>query len=91
MRIENWSLVSRRLGTYVAPELARVSIQGRVFGHPRFDEGEEITTSYLEAVSGCEVTTHSGSIYWLGSPSDEYTEWCRENRCRLTPDEPIRL
>jgi len=90
-RIENWSLKGNNGGPYDPPETRRFKVSGRVFGNPKFDEGERITTSHIEAVSGIEVSTHSGSVYQLGRPSDEYLEWCREEGCHVpTPDEPIK-
>lgn len=91
-RIENWSLVGGELRQYDPPELTRFSIAGQVFGNPKFDEGKRITTSAIVAISGCEVETHSGSIYQLGKPSDDYMLWCQENGYHIpTPDEPIKL
>ncbi len=91
MWIENWSLKGSGGGPYDPPETRRYTVSGQVFGNPKFNDGERITTSYLVAVSGCEVETHSGSVYRLGRLSDEYMEWCRENGCHIpTPDKPIK-
>ncbi len=90
MRIENWSLSD--WGPYDLPENQRFKVSGQVFGNPKFFDGDRITTSFLVAVSGCEVSTYSGSVYRLGKPSDDYMEWCRENGCHVpTPDQPIKL
>jgi len=90
-RIENWSLKESGGGPYDPPETRRFKVSGQVFGNPKFDEGKRITTSYIEAVSGIEVSTHSGSVYQLGSPDPDYMLWCRENGCHIpTPNEPIK-
>lgn len=90
MHIENWSLKSNQ-GLYNAPETRRFQILGQVFGHPKYHDGEVITTSYIFAINGCEIETHSGSIYRLGSPDPNYMLWCQENGCHIpTPDEPIK-
>ena len=92
MRIENWYLGGNQQGLYSAPETRRNTISGQVFGNQKFHDGKWITTSWIVAISGCEIETVSGSVYQLGSPDGQYMEWCRENGCHIpTPDEPIKL
>ena len=91
MRIENWSLVGCQRGQYDAPETQRFQVSGQVFGSLKHYEGKRITTSFLVALNGCDITTFSGSVYQLGRPDEKYVEWCQENGCHVpTEEEPIK-
>ena len=91
-RIENWSTTGGG-SPYDAPELQRISIQGKVYGHPgRFEDGHPIRTSDIVKVVGSEVHTHSGSVYTLGEPSPAFVQYCIHNGCHVpTPEQPIKL
>ena len=92
-RLSNWSLDSDG-SLYDAPECRRIFLRGAVFGHPnpRFEEGKRISTSHIKKIDGCQVTTHSGSVYTLTYPNPDYVKWCQENGHHIpTPEEPIKL
>ena len=89
MRIENWSVVASR-DPYAAPECQVRRLSGKVFGHPRFADGVQCTTSRIKKVNGNQVTTRNGSVYTLGEPAASFVEWCREKGCHVpTPKTPI--
>lgn len=47
----------------------RLQLIGRISGHSSFRDGEEVATSQMVAgnlASGFEITTNSGSRYFLG-------------------------
>lgn len=69
-RLEEWALVYKN--PYIAPELQKQCLSGRVFGHLRFEDGTEIVTSPIERLEGDFVITKSGSCYWLGKASKDY-------------------
>lgn len=73
MRLENWSIVL--VGdVYTPPEMRKQCLNGQVYGNPRFDDGDDITTSSIKItpmVNGC-VFTASGSMYELGTVSPAY-------------------
>ena len=63
-KLENWSVAGNRL-------------VGRVYGHPRYDEGEEVITSPIKEMNlqtGVAVTT--SRTYDLGHSQvkEEYTD-----------------
>jgi hypothetical protein len=90
--LHNWSVRANTLGPYDPPETRRITVSGAVFHSLKFQDGERITTSYIVGVSGVEINTHSGSVYRLGTPNEDYMDWCRENGCHVpTPEEPIKL
>jgi len=73
MHIENWFVtVGNDVTPYTAPEMMSKSLHGNVYGHPLFDDGEEITTSSIEGAQGGRVRTRSGSVYELGDPHPDY-------------------
>lgn len=75
MRIENWSVVFNNTGNpYTAPELITSSIMGKVYNHPKYEDGHGIITSRIEKVENGILTTHSGSQYKLGKINPLYLE-----------------
>jgi len=73
MRIEDWAVVTPVLDPYAAPETQPHSLSGKVFNHPRFEDGQDITTSSIvgKTTEG-EVLTTSGSSYELGRINPQY-------------------
>ena len=75
LRIECWGIVPNG-DVYTAPERQSFSLKGFVFNHPRFPDGDDITTSAIKSVSGTIeevlVYTTSGSVYKLGDPDPRY-------------------
>lgn len=71
MIIENWFILSN-YSPYQAPELRSCQLHGFVFGHPRFENGAEVTTSEIRGIFKDLIVTKSGSKYTLGNPSVEY-------------------
>jgi hypothetical protein len=64
MRLENW---------YITIWGTHSTAHGDVYGHPTFNDGEHIRTSYLRQYSLKEgkVTTKN-STYLLGKPASEF-------------------
>lgn len=91
MRLEDWAVVVKA-DRYTPPEVMRECLSGKVFGHYKYPDGDEITTSYIVKVEGRRITTYSGSVYLLGQPSVGYVQWCMENGVAPpSEEEPIRL
>jgi len=66
--LEQWSIISdARL-----PHLTEV--QGVVYNHPVFSDGDYITTSPIKLAKGRMIVT-SDLIYELGTIDPEYKEW----------------
>lgn len=72
MRIEEWSICANPADAYVPPELRTKTLHGKVFGHPRFEDGHEVTTSAICGVKDGQIVTTSGSLYELGEPDAKY-------------------
>ena len=72
--IENWSLVRRYSSPYQAPEQVAQCLHGVVSGHPKFKDGETITTSRVVSVNyeTETVKTVTGSLYYLGAVDPAY-------------------
>ena len=82
VRLENWSYGEDPYenSPYMAPELRRKVLHGEVYGHPRFKDGAEVTTSRVVEMNPIEKTavTSSGTHYQLGKPDPEYAEEMRK-------------
>lgn len=85
LKIEDWAIVFvPPHDYYMAPELQKRSLNGRVFGHPKFPNGHWVTTSDIVGVTEYdEILTKSGSTYELGEAREEYE--------KLFPDAKQRL
>jgi hypothetical protein len=71
IKLENWSIVTQN--PYSPPEFG-LSFHGNCYGHPRFDDGEPITTSPIVSFDNGVFGTLSGSKYELGTVSVDYLE-----------------
>jgi hypothetical protein len=70
--IEDWAVVEV-YDPYMPPETRRKSLNGAVYGHPRFPDGKYVTTSSIVGKNDKnEVVTFSGSSYELGDVRWEY-------------------
>ncbi len=77
VRLENWHVAVRPSDPYTAPELRATCLSGEVYGHPRFEDGDRITTSPVRSVEGRRAETNN-TTYRLGKVSEQYRDWCRE-------------
>jgi len=84
--LDNWSTTSN---PYQAPEIRKTYLQGEVFGHPNFQEGDKVYTSHIVQSEGRWIKTSSGSEYILGQPHPNYITWCEDHNITLNPDNPI--
>jgi len=92
-KLEDWSAEGRQ-NLWSAPELQRISIVGRVYGHPdqeTFPDGDRICTSYVKNVDGRIITTHSGSTYELGEIAPEYEQWITNQGYTYNYENPIKV
>lgn len=69
IRLKNWSVFASNDNGFTDPELFVYQLQGNVYGHPRFNDGDPVNTSTIEDIKDCgnhkEVKTRSGSVYCL--------------------------
>lgn len=69
MRLKNWSMYTTRTSDFMAPELGIPHLQGDVYGHPRFEDGDSINTSRIIEIQDKGeyklAITRSGSEYEL--------------------------
>ena len=69
MKLKNYSVTSDVDGRFIAPELMHYHLQGNVYGHPRFDDGDPVTTSRIIEINDKGdykvAITRSGSVYEL--------------------------
>lgn len=69
MRLKNWSIYVSGDNGFTAPELLHYHLQGDVYGHPRFNDGDPVHTSRIVQIKDMgdhkEVITRSGSRYQI--------------------------
>ena len=94
-RLENWRF-TKSPDPYLAPELNRPRLVGKVFGHPessrsdgRRRDGQVITTSPVVGITDGFAITRSGSRYQLGAPDPEYVAWMVERYPGWDPARPL--
>lgn len=89
VRIEDWSVFVA--DPWKAPEINKTCLQGKVYGHPRFDDGHSVKTGDIAAVNGRVVTTKNGTVYELGEINPEYREWLDTNGYVYDHENPIAI
>jgi hypothetical protein len=91
-RLEKWSCCfTDAENPYLAPECRTIRLQGKVYGHPSFDDGSDVVTSRIVKTEGRTITTYSGSVYVLGEVEPGYREWLAKNRPNWDPENPITM
>jgi hypothetical protein len=92
-RLEQWSV---QAPPFSAPELGRAYLCGvcperAIEINPNHDPMREIVTSRIVKSEGRRVTTKSGRVYELGSPSPAYVEAMREIGRTIDEDNPVKV
>lgn len=95
VRLEEWSVVYPAGSLYQPNEILTVSLRGRAYGHPRFEDGDVIETS---TVTGSSVPTPDGHVvptrsrqYLLGAPSQDWLEWMVRHGIPFDPEQPVKF
>jgi len=81
--LENWSVVTNNSDPYTPPECRTQHLHGLVFGHPRFKDGLDVTTSEIINIEDGAIRTRSGSLYHLGRVEPAYEKAYPNARKRL--------
>ncbi len=93
--LKDWWVKVREEDFYLAPEcVTRRHLCGKVFGHPRYEDGKIVATSDIQKVAGKQITTRSGSVYLIdGPPNDDYITWMAKNDIdyKYDPENPIKV
>lgn len=91
-KLEDWEMFVI-CNPYVAPESQIIQLSGRVYEHPKFEDGEKIVTSmvvYFNIEEG-RARTRSGSKYTLCKPSMKWVEWLKKNGYEKHIDDLLKL
>jgi len=73
IRIEDWSIGTNDPNPYLSPEQMVLRLDGKVYGHPRFPDGDRVvTTRIVSSEEDGTVITRSGSRYVLGEVAPDY-------------------
>lgn len=69
IRLKNWSMYAEGNNEFRPPELWSYHLQGNVYGHPRFNDGDPVNTSRIIDIvdkgDHKEAHTRSGTVYCL--------------------------
>lgn len=69
IRLKNWSMYAEGNNEFRPPELWNYHLQGNVYGHPRFNDGDPVNTSRIIDIvdkgDHKEAHTRSGTVYCL--------------------------
>jgi hypothetical protein len=91
VRLEDWSVVvPPGTSPFTAPESVSRCLHGKVYGHPRFEDGHEVTTSDIVSSEGRTVSTRS-RVYELGEVDKQFLEYCAKNGFKFDPENPVKL
>ena len=82
MKLEDWSITAHK-DPFRAPELTIQRLSGKIYGHPNYEDGDEITTSPISDSNGDKIVTESGSEYELGEVNQVYEALFPNARARL--------
>lgn len=67
--LKNWSVFASNDNGFRPPEMLRFHLQGNVYGHPRFNDGDPVNTSRIVGLKDYgdhkEAETKSGTVYCL--------------------------
>lgn len=80
--IKNWAIMDDDIDNdYLAPELHRKYLTGKVFRHPKHIDGTEVSTGHLKLLDwNFKVATTKHTTYLLtGPPNSKYLEWVKIN------------
>ena len=73
--IKNWRVVAGPSTPYTAPECIGRHLQGEVYDHPRFTDGDRVTSSELQSMED-GVAVPCNTTYHLGYPSADSASCC---------------
>ena len=69
IKLKNWSVFASNNNGFIPPEFLCYHLQGKAYGHPRFNDGDPITTSRIVEINDKgdykEAKTKGGSVYCL--------------------------
>jgi len=84
----NWSTTACG-SPFSAPEQVSISLSGEVHGHPRFEDGQVITTSAVRGSSGRVVMTENTMYSLVGDPNPKWVMFLEGMDKTLNMEDPI--
>lgn len=90
IRIDNWSACQSG-DRYTPPENRVTCLQGKVTGHPRYDDGQQVITAGIETCDKRVVTTVDGAVYRLGIVDPKYRKVLKDNLYPFNAHDPFNV
>ena len=82
--LKNWSAQRIPDNFYQAPETCRTRIYGEVYGHPCFNDGDAIKTSFVLSLNlNTNVVKTQNTTYCLGPVDRKWLKEIRKNGYKL--------
>ena len=88
--LKNWCVCGYNISAYTAPEAQLFCLHGEAYGHPKFSDGQIITTSPIRSSDKNLVKTDN-TVYELGEADVSYLLWCEENGIEVDKDNPVKM
>lgn len=90
--LRDWFVQAQPSDPFKAPEQVVKYLTGNVEGHPKFEDGDKVSTSAIVDAEGSIITVASGRKYLLeGPPLPEWVAWMEENSVAFNLEAPIRM
>lgn len=90
VHIEDWGTMNNCTNPYQAPELIKIVLTGKVYGHPEHKDGKRVITSPLIKSEGRSVET-GHTHYVLGEIGKDYLNWLESQGIELDELNPVKL
>lgn len=74
--LQDWAIISQPSSPYQAPELWPTRLKGRVFGNPKFNDGEDIVTSLIVSKIDDETYETNNTVYKVGKKHPNFELYC---------------
>lgn len=82
-KLENWGFITRT-SPYQPPESGLISVNGDVYGDPRFDDGTPITTGTTLFFDSTTMEMHTRRTkYILGTPSIGFQQYMDDSNISI--------
>jgi len=88
-QIRDFALIKRQ-DPYVAPERQANVVGGKIYNHPRVDDGKGIQTSQVQKVEGRIVHTRNSVYRLYGRPKKEFLDWLKTVGIEYDSKNPLK-
>lgn len=78
--LEEWAIIENNDNPYLAPELRKIRLYGKVYGRLDFEDGTFVRTSSIQELDlKNKKAKTKNTEYILGELSKDYLKWLQDN------------